>query len=105
MRNGRAIGRPEEAPAAPKSLRPQSVRFAGDEQSLGTDAALQHEPGAGAQLLRLALQLAARGQDVATTRGADGRGIAGAEHDLREILDLLPVRAFVARAGPGIERD
>src|ERR1039457_3995544 len=41
----------------------------------------------------------------ASARRAHRRGIAGVEHDLRELFDLLPVRAFVFRARPGIERN
>src|SRR3954451_1521780 len=57
------------------------------------------------ELLGLALELAAGGEDVAAARGAHRRGVAGPEHDLGKALDALPVRALVLRAGPGVERD
>src|SRR5665213_3346096 len=63
------------------------------------------EPVLRAQLHAFAFELAAGGHDVATARRAHRRGIARAVHDLGEFLDLVPVGAFIGRAGPGIERD
>ena len=57
------------------------------------------------ELQALGLELPAGRHDVAPARRAHGARIARAVHDLGEALDLLPVRAFVRRAGPGIERD
>src|SRR5215218_9853354 len=65
----------------------------------------QLSPGAGADLLALALQLAAGGEDVAPARRADRRGVAGAVEDGREGLDSPPVGALVGAARPRIERD
>src|SRR3954454_3195370 len=72
-------------------------------EAFRADPGLQHEPRAGAQLFGLALELAAGGQDVPPARGADRRGVAGSEDDLREAFDALPIRAFIAAARPGIE--
>src|SRR5204862_4120650 len=60
---------------------------------------------AGAELRALRPELPARRHDVTAARGAHGARIARPVHDLRETLDLLPIRALVFRAGPGIERD
>src|SRR5207237_341194 len=57
------------------------------------------------KLLGRALELSAGGEDVAAAGRAHRRGIARIEHDLGEFLDLLPVRAFVAGAGPRVERN
>src|SRR6516164_4889261 len=90
-----------------KFFRPagRKTSFEAREHSLRADAALEHQPGAGAQFLGLALQLTASGKDVASARRANGRGIAGVEHDLGEGLDAVPIRAFIARARPRIEGD
>ena len=52
-----------------------------------------------------AFELAAGGEDVAATRGADRRGIAGAVEHGGEGLDRRPIAANIVRAWPGIERD
>src|SRR5882757_3982811 len=65
----------------------------------------QREALAGGQLLGRTLELAAGGKDVASARGAHRRGVAGIDDDLGELLDLLPVRAFVFAARPRIERN
>src|SRR5882672_12628182 len=57
------------------------------------------------QFFGLRLQLPAGGEDVAAARRAHRRGIAGVEDVLGEFLDLVPVRTFVGRARPGIERN
>ena len=57
------------------------------------------------QLFGLRLELAAGGENVAAARGAHRRGIAGVENVFGEFFDLVPVRTFVGRTGPGIERD
>src|SRR5437879_5070172 len=62
-------------------------------------------PGAGADLLALALQLAAGGEDVAAAGRADRRGVTAAVEDRGEGLDGPPVGTFVGAAGPGVERD
>src|SRR5262245_18634247 len=56
------------------------------------------------ELLGRALELAAGCENIATARRAHRRRIAGIEHDLGEFFDLVPVRAFIAGTGPGIER-
>src|SRR5829696_2970939 len=61
----------------------------------------QRQPFAGGKLLRRALELPAGREDVTAARRAHRRGIAGVEHHLRKLLDLLPVRALVSGAGPG----
>ena len=66
----------------------------GAAQAAGYSAA-QLAPRAGAQLLALALQLAAGGEDVAAARRADRRGVAGAVEDRGEGLDGPPVGALV----------
>src|SRR6266516_4610410 len=65
----------------------------------------QREPLARGKFFGRALELAAGGEDVAPARCAHRRGVAGAEHNLGELLDPLPLRAFVSAAGPWIERD
>src|ERR1700722_18747048 len=62
-------------------------------------------PFARRQFLGLRFQLAASGQDVAATRRAHRRGIAGVENIFRELFDLIPVRTLVARARPRVERN
>src|SRR5215207_6444384 len=64
---------------------------------------LDRDAVAGAQLLALALELAAGGEDVPAARRADGRGVAGPEDDFGERLDPLPVRALVGASRPGVE--
>src|SRR6516162_5779792 len=73
--------------------------------SVGHRHGAQGEPLAGRKPFGFALELAASSEDVAAARRAHRRGIAGVEHDLGEFLDLLPVRAFMSGARPGIERD
>src|SRR6185312_14322447 len=57
------------------------------------------------QFFGLRLQLAAGGEDVAATRRADRRGVAGVEDIFGEFFDLLPLRALVFRARPRVERN
>src|SRR6516162_1412919 len=57
------------------------------------------------ELLARALELTAGGEDVAAARRPYRRRIAGVEYDLGKLFDRVPVRAFVAGAGPGIEGD
>src|SRR5262245_7763708 len=49
-------------------------------------------------------ELAAGGHDVAPARRAYRARVARLVDDLGEALDLLPVRAFVRRTRPGVER-
>src|SRR6476661_4632568 len=57
------------------------------------------------QFFGCALELATGGQNVAAARRANRRSITGIEHDLRELLNLFPLRALVSRARPRVERD
>src|SRR5882762_10235339 len=50
------------------------------------------------QFLGFGFELAAGGKDVAAARRAHRRGVAGIENILRELFDLIPVRALVTRA-------
>src|SRR4051812_19878969 len=68
-------------------------------------ALLQHQPRPRPQPLGLALELPAGGEDVAAARGANGAGVAGVEDNFGKPLDGLPIRTFVRRAGPGVERN
>src|SRR6201987_3630547 len=69
--------------------------------------------GHGAQRLALArreffglrLQLPAGGEDIAAARRAHRRGIAGIEDIFGEPFNLVPVRTFIGRARPGVERN
>src|SRR6266481_10024490 len=65
----------------------------------------QRLPLARRQFLGLRLQLPAGGEDVAAARRAHRRGVAGVEDVFGEFFDLVPVRTFVGRARPRIERD
>src|SRR5579863_1663936 len=65
----------------------------------------QRLPLARRQFFGLRLQLAAGGKDVAATRRAHRRRIAGVENIFGEFLDSLPVGAFISRARPRIERN
>ncbi|ENN89629.1 hypothetical protein RHSP_37267 [Rhizobium freirei PRF 81] len=58
-----------------------------------------------AHALRLRLQLAAGGENIPPARRADRRGVTGRIDEIGELLDLLPVRTLVVRAGPGVEGD
>src|ERR1700741_3514260 len=51
----------------------------------------QRQPLAGRELGGRTLELSAGGQDVASTRGADRRSIAGAKDDFGERLDHIPI--------------
>src|ERR1700690_2234394 len=57
------------------------------------------------ELFGRALELAAGGEDVASARCAHRRGIAGIEHHLGKLLNVVPFRALVGGAGPRIERN
>src|SRR5262245_19972374 len=65
----------------------------------------QREAFARRELFGRALELAAGRQDVAAARRAHRRSVTGIENDLRESLDLIPLRAFVPGARPRIEGD
>src|ERR1044072_3749777 len=56
------------------------------------------------EFFRRTLELAAGGKDVAPARRAHRRRIARIEDVFGELLDLLPVGAFVIATGPRIER-
>src|SRR5262249_16825183 len=58
----------------------------------------QRLPLAHRQFLGLGLQLPAGREDVAAARGTHRRGVAGIEDVFGELLDLVPIRAFVGRA-------
>src|SRR5664279_1811103 len=66
---------------------------------------LYREPCPCPQFFRLALQLPAGRQNVAPARRAHGARIASIEHDIGKFFDSIPVRTFIRRAGPGIERN
>src|SRR5580658_8215229 len=68
-------------------------------------ALLEHHARSRPQFFALALELPAGGQNVAPTRRAHGARVARVEHDFREALDRLPVRAFERASGPGVERN
>src|SRR6185312_9294075 len=77
----------------------------------GTLFSIRHRHGAQrlalarGQFFGLRLQLAAGGEDVAATRRADRRRVAGVEDIFGELFDLLPLRALILGARPRIERD
>src|SRR5580700_10233702 len=79
-------------PTRDRPAREAPVLLRTGEQAFRADAALEHQPRPGAQLFGLALQLAAGGEDVASARRADGRGVARVEDDFGEGFDALPAR-------------
>src|SRR6266446_6229100 len=65
----------------------------------------QRLPLAHRQLFGFGFELAAGGKDVAATWRAHRRGVTGVENVFRKLFDLIPVRTFVSRARPRIERN
>src|SRR6201991_2577119 len=92
----KVVGTAQERLCPPYALNSPSIRHRHGAERL----AFAHR-----QFLGLGFQLPAGGEDVAAARGAHRRGIARIENIFGELFDLVPLRAFVNRAGPGIERD
>src|SRR4051812_16089218 len=76
-----------------------SLRERGHDPSVRHRHRAQSVAFAHRELFGLRLELAAGGEDVAAARGTYRRGKTGVEDVLGEFLDLVPVRAFIGRAG------
>src|SRR3569833_1731586 len=84
------------------TLAPQLASVAGLRPSVHLDHGAQ---GAGADLLALAFQLAAGGEDIVPAKRVDLSCVAVTVHDCSEALEKKPVRPLVIRARPRIEGD